>query len=385
MSVAGVTPSADVSSEQLTWPRISRERTLVFLTTGLSVLIALTVLVTPLTLSDGLATAMTTLMALSVVFILTPSLVRKMQAGGMVGQDVNKPNSAPIAELGGIAALFAFSVSLSVVVGLQKLLGNVAEPPFLAAISVFFMAATIGLIDDVSDLPQRLKAISVAFSALPLMLVHLGAPVISLPFGNSLSFSGEWHLFYWLLLVPIGVTGMANAMNMSAGYNGLETGQIAIVAIALLIVGQIRGVPEVSLLVFGGILGCALGLYYFNRFPARVFVGDIGTLGLGAALAAGLVLAHVEFYGIIAIAPAFYELAATVYYGSLKRNGVRKEACRNPTVSMQGKLSPPVGAGHYTLAYLILSKRSMSEKHLVNVLLLLYMGCGAVAVLLAFG
>ncbi len=354
---------------------------MVFVTVTASAIIALLVLVVPLELTDGPATAMTALMAMGTVFILTPPLIRKMQAGGMVGLDVNKLNKKPIAELGGITALFAFSISLSLVVGFQKILGNVAEPPFLAAISVFFMAATIGLIDDISNLPQRLKAVSVAFSALPLMLVHLGAPVIDFPRGYQWDFLGQWHLFYWLILVPVGVTGVANAMNMSAGYNGLETGQISVIAISLLLVGQLRGAPDVSLLVFGAIFGCALGLYYFNRYPARVFVGDIGTLGLGAALAAGIILAHIEFYGVIAIAPAFFELGATLYFGLKGRNGSRRRACRSPRILPDGRLSPPEGASHYTLAYWILSKRPMTEKSLVNVLLLLYalFGVGAVA------
>src|SRR5947208_16871166 len=114
--------------------------------------------------------------------------MRKMGAGGMMRQDVNKDTKHSVPELGGIAALFAFSVSISLVVGLQKLLGNVAEPPFLAAISVFFMASMIGLIDDISNLRQRLKAIAVAFAALPLMLVHPGTPGLDFPFGFSLDF-----------------------------------------------------------------------------------------------------------------------------------------------------------------------------------------------------
>ncbi len=347
------------------------------------IVIALLVLLVPLQLTDGLATAMTALIALATVFLLTPPLIRKMKAGGMVGLDVNKLQKTPVAELGGIAALFAFSVSLSLVVGFQKLLGNVAEPPFLAAISVFFMAATIGLIDDISDLPQRLKAIAVAFAALPLMLVHLGAAQISFPFGYQVTFPGEWHLIYWLILVPIGVTGVANAMNMSAGYNGLETGQIAVVSAALLLVGQVRGVPDVALLVFGAIVGCSLGLFYFNRFPAYVFVGDIGTLGLGAALAAGIILAHVEFFGIVAIAPAFFELFATAYYGVHGRNQERKSSCRDPVIGEDNVLRAPSGASHYTLAYWLLSRRPMTERRLVVILIGLYGLSGAAAVLLS--
>jgi UDP-N-acetylglucosamine--dolichyl-phosphate N-acetylglucosaminephosphotransferase len=381
--VAGQTPTASLSTRQPTWPEVPTSQVFVFITVAASAVLALLVLAVPLQLTDGLATAMTALMSMGTVFILTPPLIRKMQAGGMVGMDVNKLAKRPIAELGGISALFAFSVSLSLVVGFQKLLGNVAEPPFLAAISVFFMAATIGLIDDISDLPQRLKAVAVAFSALPLMLVHLGAPVISFPFGYQLAFLGDAHLVYWLILVPVGVTGVANAMNMSAGYNGLETGQIAVIAMSLMVVGQLRGAPDVSLLVFGAIFGCALGLYYFNRYPARVFVGDIGTLGLGAALAAGIILAHIEFYGLIAIAPAFYELAATLYFGARGQNLARKQACRNPTIDIQGRLQAPTGARHYTLAYLLLSRKPMGERTLVSALLCFYSVAGAAAVGLA--
>jgi UDP-N-acetylglucosamine--dolichyl-phosphate N-acetylglucosaminephosphotransferase len=381
--VAGQTPTASVSTRQPTWPEVPTSQVFVFVTVAASAVLALLVLTVPLELADGLATAMATLMAMGTVFILTPPLIRKMQAGGMVGLDVNKLARRPIAELGGISALFAFSVSLSLVVGFQKLLGNVAEPPFLAAISVFFMAATIGLIDDISDLPQRLKAVAVAFAALPLMLVHLGAPAITFPFGYQWTFLGEWHLFYWLILVPIGVTGVANAMNMSAGYNGLETGQIAVASAALLIVGQLRGAPDVALLVFGSILGCSVGLYYFNRYPARIFIGDIGTLGLGAALAAGVILAHLEFYGLIAITPAFFEAGATAYYGFRKQNEARKIACRNPRMEPDGTLQPPPGAEHYTLAYWLLSRRPLTERSLVKVLLLIYAMAGVVAILLS--
>jgi UDP-N-acetylglucosamine--dolichyl-phosphate N-acetylglucosaminephosphotransferase len=372
-----------VSTEQRVLPEVVGFQILLSATVAASSTIALLVLIAPLRLTDGLATVMTALMAMGTVFILTPPLIRKMHAGGMVGLDVNKRTKQPIAELGGIAALFAFSLSLSLVIGFQKLLGNVAEPPFLAAIGVFFMAATIGLIDDISDLPQRLKVVAVAFAALPLMLVHVGPTVISLPFGLQLAFSGDWRLLYWLILVPIGVTGVANATNMSAGYNGLETGQIAIASLGLIVVAQLRGAPDVSLLVFGAIFGCAAGMYYFNRYPARIFMGDIGTLGLGAALAAGVILAHVEFFGVIAIAPAFFELAATAYYGARGENGKRREACRHPIIDEDGVLHAPKNARHYTLAYWILSRRPSTEKSLVHGLLAFYAMAAVVAVLLA--
>ena len=334
-------------------------------------------------LSDGLGAFVAFVLSLALVLVLIPPLIRKMHAGGMVGQDVNKNSKLHVAELGGIAALFAFSISLSFVVGIQKLIGNVAEPPFLAAISVFFMASMIGLIDDISNLKQRLKAVVVAFAALPLLLVHLGPEVIDLPFGFEIRFGPELYLVYWLVVVPIGVTGVANAMNMSAGYNGLESGQIAIVSGSLLAIGTFRSIPDFATLIFAAIFGSSLGLFVYNRYPAKVFIGDIGTLGLGAAIAAGAILGHIEFYGLLAITPAFYEASATLYHGVRGTNPARKEACRNPVIQQDGTLRPPAGAERYTLAYWILSKRAMTERALVRTLLAFYAASGTVAVVLS--
>ena len=336
-----------------------------------------------LELTDGFGILVSLGFAFVLVLIVMPSLIRKMRAGGMVGRDVNKPAKAEVAELGGIAALFAFSVSLSLVVGLQKIIGNVAEPPFLAAIAVFFMAGMIGLIDDISNMRQRLKAIILAFAALPLMLVHLGPEVIQLPFGFAISFTGSMYLLYWIVLVPIGVTGLANAVNMSAGYNGLESGQVAIVTSSLLLIGYLRNIPAYSLLILAALVGCALGLFYFNRYPAKVFIGDVGTMGLGAVIAAAVILGHIEFYGIVAIAPAFYEAGSTLYYGLTGKNGDRRAACHNPVLLPDGRLSPAKGAGRYTLANLVLSKRPMTERNLVRVLLAVYALCGAAAIALS--
>jgi len=382
--VASQNPSASSGTENLLFrPLRVPESALAVLSAGAAVgILGIAALVNG-NLTDGAGIGLTVFLSMAIVFILTPPLIRKMTAGQMVGLDVNKASKVEVAELGGIAALFAFSISLSLVVGLQKLLGNVAEPPFLAAISVFFMAATIGLIDDISNLRQRLKAVAVAFAALPLMLVHPGTPGIDFPFGFSLDFSGSWHLFYWLVMVPIAMTGVANAMNMSAGYNGLETGQIAIVSLSLIVVAEIRGAPDVALLVLGSLFGCSVALFYFNRFPARVFIGDIGTLGLGAGLAAGVILAHVEFYGLVAIAPAFYEAFATAYYGLRRLNGRRRDVCHHPIIGPDGNLEVPEGSAYFTLAFWVLSRGRRTEKSLVRELLIFYILSGLVAVALS--
>jgi len=329
-----------------------------------------------------LAVATTFSFSLAIVVIAIPGLLRKMREGGMVGKNVNKPTRDEVPELGGIAALFGFSISLSIVVGVQKLVGDIAEPPYLAVISVFFIAAMVGLIDDISNIPQRLKMVGVAFAALPLMLVHLGTEV-QFPFGSTIALVGTTYFVYWLVLVPAGVSGVANAMNMSAGYNGLESGQVTIISTSMLAILLLRGSPEHSVIIMAALVGAAIGLYAFNRYPAKVFVGDIGTLGMGAALAAGIILGHIELYGIIAILPAFYEGFATFYYALIKRVPDRRHACHNPVLAEDGTLRPPKGAERYTLAYFLLARKPMTEQELVRTLLTLYSIAAVAAIVLS--
>ncbi|HID74018.1 MAG TPA: hypothetical protein EYP43_03085, partial [Thermoplasmata archaeon] len=266
------------------------------------------------------------------------------------------------------------------------------EVPVLAIIGVCFVAATIGIFDDISVLRRREKAALVIFASLPLIIAHqLTRPEILLPFGNSILFNDVWavYLLYWLVLVPIGISGAANAINLSAGYNGLESGEIAVVSLFLILIAfaleathPVETVlTEHTVIILTALLGSSLALYTFNRTPAKVFVGDTGTLGMGAVIGAAVILGNIQFYGIICILPAFYEMAATVYYSA---KGVeRRDACMNPVIREDGRLEPPKGAERYTLAYLILSRRPMTERRLVQVILGLYAISGLAAFLLA--
>lgn len=328
---------------------------------------------------EYLATFITFVSSFTVAIVALPPLMRKMKEGSMVGSDVNKPDKPQVAELGGIAAVFAFSISISLMVGVIKLLDDVYEPPFLAAISVFFVASMIGLIDDVSRISQRVKAVALIFASFPLMLVHFGSEHIVFPFNVIIDVP---YYLYWLVIVPIGITGAGNAVNMSAGYNGLESGQIAVISAFLLLILALRNPLSYALPIFASLLGCSLALFHFNRYPARVFVGDIGTLGMGAALAAGVIIGDIEFFGAICLLPAFYEIAATAYY-IIAGNHDRREACQNPSIDSQGRLSPPRGSERYTLAYLLLSIRSMTERRLVALILGLYAASGLIALALS--
>ena len=319
-----------------------------------------------------------------VTVIIAPSIMKKMRERGITGIDWNKKNKVEIPELGGIALLFGFPVGISIATGVLKLFDSFISTPILAAIGALFIGGMIGIIDDISDIPQRIKALLLSFAALPVIVAGFGDENIILPFGYSLDFtvSSELILVYWLIIVPLGITGAANAINMSAGYNGLETGQIVIISLCLLICAMITQSPIESVLIFSGIMGAALGLNYFNGYPAVTFVGDVGTLSMGAVIGAGAIIGGLELAGLIAIFPAFFEAFSTGYHSFIKKVD-RKVACTKPIIDEKGYLHTPEGAKYFTLAYLILSKRSMTERNLVRCILGIYAIFGTLAIIIS--
>ena len=335
-------------------------------------------------------------LSFSITYLLIPWVIRKMEKAGMRGHDVNKLEDREVAEMGGIAVVFGFAITMTITVGIRKLIGDDSEVPALAIIGVFFVAATIGIFDDIAVLKRREKAILVIFASLPLIIAHNAVRAeILFPGGWVWNFDDGFsvYMFYWMILVPIGITGAANAINLSAGYNGLESGEVAVVSFFLVLVGLAAGIQDNeapnlvlagshAMIILTALFGGAMALYMFNRTPAKVFVGDTGTLGMGAVIGAAAILGNIQIFAMVCIAPAFYEMAATVFYSV--KHVERRDACMNPIILKDGRLKPPKGAEKYTLAYVLLSKKPMTEKKLVRTLLMLYAISGAAAVALAF-
>ena len=191
-------------------------------------------------------------------------------------------------------------------------------------------------------------------------------------------FSLFMHYAFWILVVPIGISCCANAINMAAGYNGLETGQLTIISLCLAIISIINSSEITITMILLGITGSSFGLYQYNKYPAKTFVGDVATLGFGSLIAACVVMSNIILYGIICILPTFYELYATIKY-SVK--GVeRRSACMNPILDSENYITPPKGTEDYTLAFLVLSKKPMKEASLSRFILFLYVCSGFLSI-----
>jgi len=140
----------------------------------------------------------------------------------------------------------------------------------------------------------------------------------------------------WLVIVPAGVLCAANAFNMAAGYNGLESGIPIITSSFMVIILFIKGRDTGSAVIFLGLIGASLAMYLFNKYPAKVFVGDVGTLGIGATYATAAIIGNIAVYAVIAILPMFFEFFATFYYTSHQKE--RRQARMHPVLLGDGRI-----------------------------------------------
>lgn len=253
-----------------------------------------------------------------------PFLIRKFMAAGITGNDVNKGGKPKVAEMGGLAVVMGAIGSLLFAIFLQTFLGYPFKlTEILAAMLTIAIIALIGTFDDLFDMRKDVKTLLPMVAALPLVAVSAaGSTAVSIPFIGPVDFG----MFYIFLLIPLGVTVASNLTNMLAGFNGMEAGMGAVMFAAAALLALINGSTEMAMLS-AAMLGALLVFLRYNWHPAKIFMGDIGTLAIGATLASAVIIGNMESVGAILALPylmdflikAYNRFPSTKWWGELRR------------------------------------------------------------------
>ena len=220
--------------------------------------------------------------AFVIALVLYPPLIRllrRLKAGQVIQTELPVSHQKKAGTPTGGGILFA---ALGVAGGLlAALAGHSGAWPAVAGLVA---GGAIGFADDRSKLrvgslgiPARLK--------FPIQLL-LAVPVaaIALSQGGAHQFLLPWPVWLLFPFAVLAITATANAVNITDGIDGLAGGlaAIAIAAVALLLPHAPAGEKAVAMSLAGALVAFLL----YNRHPARVFMGDTGSLALGYALAA---------------------------------------------------------------------------------------------------
>jgi len=310
------------------------------------------------------------LISFIISFILFPSMIFRLKKAGIVGKNMHSAIQEEVAEMGGLVIVAGFGAGIFTVIAVKtffNIFPSVDLISILIALSTILIVVLIGIFDDLVSMPQQIKAFMPLFAALPLIVIKEGSTFMRIPFWGNVNFG----LLYTLVIIPLEVTIAANAVNMLAGFNGLEVGMGIIAVGSLAIIAYLMGKISVLVILLAA-LGALLAALYYNWYPAKVLVGDVGTLSIGAIIAAAVIMGNFEIAGAILLIPYVIDFLIKAKNHFPYSFGIYRG----------GKLYCPEG-GPVGLGQLIMKVcGGISERNLVLVLMGIEALLGVVAILL---
>jgi len=269
------------------------------------------------------------------VYRHTPTIAQRLEAAGFTAKDMYKPGTPLIPTKGGIAQILPVSaaiialpiLALLISAALEPVVGHDVDSTDFAPSSkdfqilvVVLLFATFGLADDFLRFNHPLKLFIPILFAVPLarsIAIHAWAT----PFGTLPLSSNDptgfldglrWSVFAAVIVLPIYVMVVTNLVNMHSGFNGLQTGSSFILLAGFTLKMLVDG--HQLLTIAPAYAGACLAFYLFNRYPARLFEGNVGSLAVGAAIGSILVVNGYYTAGIVALAPHELNFLLYVYW-----------------------------------------------------------------------
>lgn len=197
----------------------------------------------------------------------------------------------------------------------------------IAAITSITAMLLLGFIDDCYDLRWRYKLMFPFTASIPLLSVYYHSyrdrTTVLIPQFLAKRFSLDDHInlgvFYYIFMLMF-VIFCTNAINIYAGINGLEVGQTIVLTVTVILYNVFEIILEsdcdevhiLSLQVLLPFLACSAALYKFNRYPAKVFVGDSYCYFAGMTLAVVGILGHFSEEILLFAAPQVFNFILSV-------------------------------------------------------------------------
>ena len=267
--------------------------------------------------------------AFVVTAVLGPVLIpvlHRIKAGQSIREDGPEAHKAKAGTptMGGVMIIAAVIIaSIIVCRGLSA--------DLMVLLLSFVLCGVIGFCD---DFIKVVKKRNLGLTALQKLIFQIVIAVIIAVYQAKTSETGTsvyipvWknYLDFGVIYIPFVafvLVAMVNAVNLTDGLDGLASGCTAIDALLFAFVGMAAG-AEVPAVFMAAVMGACLGFLIFNHHPAKVFMGDTGSLALGGALAVAAVMMHMELIlpvagGIFVLEVLSVMIQVAVYKKTKKR------------------------------------------------------------------
>lgn len=237
-----------------------------------------------------------TAFALTVIFslILIP-ILKKIKAGQSIREEGPKSHLAKSGTptMGGIAIILAVSVTYLIFGDMKR--------EMLIVLITFFAFGALGFTDDFVKVAMKRNLGLKAYQKLTMQVII--ALAVGLYKLDVSTFQGSIYLpivndfvnlgVFYLPFIVFVIVAMSNSVNLTDGLDGLASSVVFAVSLFLAILAVSFGHNSIGVFAIA-ISGACLGFLIFNKNPAKVFMGDTGSLALGGAIAVSAILINME-------------------------------------------------------------------------------------------
>ncbi|MBF8257971.1 MAG: phospho-N-acetylmuramoyl-pentapeptide-transferase [Actinobacteria bacterium] len=304
--------------------------------------------------------------ALLMCFVIGPWLIRKLGAH-QIGQTIRRDGPESHLSKEGTPTMGGLLIVLATVIP-TLLWANLGNTYIWIAVFVMLGFGTIGFFDDYrkvvkkdsKGLPPRTKfLLQILLAAVAATLIYLDVGIqdkVSIPFFKKLNPSLGFLYIPFVILV---IVGASNAVNLTDGLDGLAIGPSIISAGTYMLFAYLAGHIKIAnylqvqyvpgageLTIFcGAMAGAGIGFLWYNTYPAQVFMGDTGSLSLGAAL--GVVAVMVKQEIVLALVGGVFVMEAIsvilqVYFFKTTRKRIFRMAPVHHHFELAGWAEPKI-------------------------------------------
>ena len=251
--------------------------------------------------------ALTLIVAFAISVILSPMLIpalHRLKFGQSIREEGPKSHmkKAGTPTMGGM--IFLISIILTtLIIGAGK---GLISTESVALLIVLLGFGIVGFLDD--GLKVFFKR-NLGLTSLQKLLLQIVISVVAyFLIANAGGFENELHIpftnfdlhlgWVYVLFMIFWLVGFSNAVNLTDGLDGLVSGTGSVAFLAYAIIAVVQEQYDLAVFAFA-VTGALLGFLVFNKNPAKVFMGDTGSLALGGALAVLSILTHQELLLLI--------------------------------------------------------------------------------------
>ncbi len=299
--------------------------------------------------------------AFGITLVTTPFAKWVSIKVGAIDQPKNRGvHTEPMPRMGGIAIVLGFMVTVLIIYPFYPHMDLIQFGGFMVGA---WIIAILGAVDDMKNLPAKLKLCVQIVAALVVIFTGTQIRVVLWPITATLQMFSVPITLVWIV-------GVTNAVNLIDGLDGLAAGVSSIAALCLMVLCIMTG-SMTAVVLTAALAGACMGFLPRNFNPAEIFMGDTGSTFLGFVLAVTSILGVFKGYALLAVCVSVLCLGLPVFdtlFAMLRR------MAKNQPI-----MQPDRGHLHHRLI-----DKGFSQKQAVLLLYAISICLGALAIFISF-